>query len=861
MRFTSSPSYYSYYLAAVIGWLFPLVTWGYSVTGDGCFERESGVVRLTEPTCTLTLTTDTPEQISLAFENVDPDSVEITSTDLDLTTERTSTRLETTFTLTGTGTLTIAPWFEADENDLWFVALSDNQARGTVETNPIFEDMLPMISAINPVFMTNAGDLIQGSNEEATVRDMFTAVLNTLTETTVPMYTTPGNHDHNSDLGIYESYFGPVDYSYEYGPAQLLALSTSGPTSRGTVTPDQLAWLTEELTDTTKQTIAYFHHPLSVPSWGKSTCCFEDTTERADLAAVFETGGLDQAISGHSQGYDWRWLTSSDVTTLVDGLYQLITGGGGGNIAQPDGDYHFTLVHVTPDEITHQVFELSDTDIVVDDSAADEITVEYDGTADLPYLRLKFKVANTIPRYLIANETGDYLPSQQHSFDKYTVLLAETAITTGTTTFTALPANTLHSDISQTVDSTGYITFPTIPTNTSNNTGITVVPNKLTTTISAVTKTDTGYTWIEQPVSRSVDTTYTLPDLPVQSEIQVYVNDKLYQRGYSDANGEYHFIYTPNQSLRNFSIVSVPILNSIITVPTDSGTAHVRTFTTSGENTGNFFSAADRNGNFTLQYAYLTDQSEPNLLVTDVARQRLFVHAADGTLLASVYVTGEVHSSANRLYVAQHRSIRSYRWSPTKQKFIAVNRWRPAGQLVDWTVVGDDISALTKLQSRYRLVTKSKAITLPPRLQSVQLVTCQCQTTTTPNALVVWQKNKRTVFSTYSSDLIKLNSQTIRQSGDIQQVVTGQVTGQTLDSVLVVVDDVLFIWEMTPAGKLQAKTTIAGIDQVAVVDTKVVLTTSNRPAQVLVYDDDNNLLTSFYPYGETFMGGVTLAVP
>lgn len=860
MRSTSSPSYYSYYLAAVVGWLFPLVTWGYSVTGDGCFERESGVVRLTEPTCTLTLTTDTPEQIRLAFENVDPDSVEITSTDLAVITERISTRLETSFTLTDTGTLTIAPWFEVDEDDLWFIALSDNQARGTVETNPIFEDMLPMISAINPVFMTNSGDLIQGSNEEATVRDMFTAVLNTLAEATVPMYSTPGNHDHNSDLGIYESYFGAVDYSYEYGPAQLLALSTSGTTSRGTVTPDQLAWLTEELTDTTKQTIAYFHHPLSVPSWGKSTCCFEGTTERDDLAAVFETGGLDQAISGHSQGYDWRFLTTSDISSLQVGLYQLISGGGGGNIAQPDGDYHFTLIHVTPDEITHQVFELSDTDIVVDDSAADEIIVEYDGTADLPYLRLKFKVANTIPRYLIANEAGDYLPFQQHNFDNYTVLFAATAIATGTSTFTALPANTLHTDISQTVDTTGYITFPTIPTNTSSNTGITVVPNKLTTTISAVTKTDTGYTWIEQPVSRSINTTYTLPNLPARAKVSVYVNDQLYTRGRSDSAGQYSFSYTPNQLVRTVTVVAQTDLTDIITVPTNSGTAHIRTFTTSGENIGNFFSADDRSGNFALQYAYLTDQSELNLLVTDVARQRLFVHAADGTLLARVYVTGEVHSSANRLYVAQQRSIRSYRWSQTKQKFIAVDRWRPAGRLVDWTVVGDDIIALTKLQSRYRLVTKSKAITLPSRLRSVQLVTCQCSTSTTANALVVWQKNKRTVFSTYNNDLIKLNSQTIRQSGDIQQVVTGQVTDQTLDSVLVVVDDVLFIWAMTPSGKLQAITTIAGIDHVAVVNTKVVLTTSNRPVQALVYDDDN-LLTSFYPYGETFMGGVTLAVP
>ena len=112
--------------------------------------------------------------------------------------------------------------------------------------------------------------------------------------------------------------------------ARLIALSSSGSTSRGTVTTDQQAWLASELTATELQSIVYFHHPLSAPSWGKSTCCFEDTTERDDLAATLEANGIDHVINGHSQGYDWRYLTATDIGSLQAGLYQLISGGGGG---------------------------------------------------------------------------------------------------------------------------------------------------------------------------------------------------------------------------------------------------------------------------------------------------------------------------------------------------------------------------------------------------------------------------------------------------------------------------------------------------------------------------------------------------
>ncbi|HBY74234.1 MAG TPA: hypothetical protein DEG44_06140, partial [Candidatus Kerfeldbacteria bacterium] len=635
---------------------------------------------------------------------------------------------------------------------------------------------------------------------------------------------------------------------------------------------DQLDWVAQELSTTDKQTIAYFHHPLSVPSWGKSTCCFEDDTERDNLAAVLEAGGVDHVINGHSQGYDWRWLTTSDVASLQEGLYQLISGGGGGNIAQPDGAYHFTLVHVTPDAITHQVFELEDTDIVVDENkAGDEVTVEYDGVADLPYLRLKFKLDNDISQHLIADAEGNYLEYQAHSFADYSVVFVNVAVSRGTTTFTALPANTIHTGISQTVDTTGYITFTTAPTTVATNTAMTVLPSKLTTTISAVTQTDNGYTWLEQPASRSINTTYSLGDLTAEADVRVYVNDELFTRGRSDADGTFNFTYTPNKIERNFSVVVQSELTDVITVPTDSGTAHVRTFTTAGENIGNFFSANQRMGSFRLGYSNITNESELALLVTERETGRLFLHSSDGKKLDTISISNKVSSTANRLMVDQGNGIRTYRWSNKKQQLQAIDRWQLPSPLVDWTLVDNDIVAVIKRSSaqrppRYILMTAQRTKRLPKNITDVHILSCRCQTTAATVTMVTWRTNNRRYISSYSSDLVRLSYKTIRLSGDIEQWIAGHPTDRLLDTVIMVSDGTAYLLQAKGSGKLKRLPNVTAVDRVGIVNDQLVVTTNERPSQVIVYDY-NNLLDvfeldeSFYPYGETFTGGVTLALP
>lgn len=886
MRFITTPSHYAYYLtAAFLALLLPVVAGAYTVTGDGCFERAAGVMRLTEPTCTLTVSADAVEQVSFSFENVDPESVEVTSDDVILTTARTSTALETSFTLADIASVTIAPWYEVTD-DLWFVAMSDNQASGTVEVNPIFEDMLPLISAINPVFITNAGDLVQGSNDDDTLHDMFAAVLTTLEETTVPMFPTPGNHDHSDGLEIYADYFGEPDYSYDVGPARLIALSSSGSTSRGTVTTDQQAWLTTELTATELQSIVYFHHPLSVPSWGKSTCCFEDMTERDDLAATLEANGVDQAINGHSQGYDWRLLTAGDVSSLEVGLYQLISGGGGGNIAQPDGDYHFTLVHVTPTTIDHTVFELSDTSLVLDeddnDGQSDQatITVEYSGAEHLPYIRFKFKLADHDASYLVDNGFGSYLPYQSHTYGDERIILATGAQNTGHSPriYTATVATTLHTGTDQTVNADGYVTFEVAPEVSATDTGIAVYPDQLTTVVTDLTVLDDGYSWSELPATPTVDTRYQLTNSKPGTVVRVTVDGALVKRVIIDEAGEGTFTLTNNTDQRAVVVQYTPAVApaEIITVPANAGGAQVRFFDGTGKNTNNFFAYLDVVGGYQLSYGHFLDWSDIDLLITqpDLSVVGLF---SGGALVDTVDSIGEVHTADvqgsfySELMVEQSGKLRTYRLFRSTLKLMAIDTLSiPISRLDDWEIIDGQLVVVLRSAQRARIRVY--------QWNNGWVLQQQRSIARHGNTAFVAQLNDTIAvvtdrISIYDLDLNRLAHKRLVSRAVVDQVLSGHFTPGIFDTLFLLQRGSIYPYQSRSSNRLAAlpkiKAAASIISPVQLSDRSyqsLVTSSVATPPYLSLYHYDRTtkalrLRYQWSAYGDTFPGGATLALP
>lgn len=550
-------------------------------------------IRLTEPTCELTLTNDQEEEttVALDFENIDPDAMEFGGAEVTRVDSSPNTLTVEVELPPGETHLTVAPWYSVGD-EFTFIALSDSQARGTVETNPIFEDMLNQISAINPVFFINAGDLVQGDETSLTLAEMFTALQETLAETSVPMYPVPGNHDYDNNLSTYTLFFGEPNIRFDVGPLRLIGLSTAGEESRGTVSAGQLTWLETELETYMPLRLTYFHHPLSVPSWGKSTCCFEDTAERDALAELLDRTGVDLVLTGHSQGYDFRHLASNDVSTILYGLYQLITGGAGGNIAQPDGDYHFTLVRVTSSGIEHHVITEDDFGFSVDydnnrgQSLKARATVENASAIDLPYIRLKFRLNTAANSFLIHDEEGQYYYDYQaHRVGDYTVLYLETTIPARSIkTFIAEPATAIHSGITQTIDTDGIVTYETLPTSTETEIPLTVKPTDAEVTIRDVSSTQNEIQWAEVPSKPSAPTTYTISNLAPNRFMNVTVNGELIERLLVSSGGRVTFTVEQTAEERKILVYFLPEPpQTIITVPADTGTTHVRIFSDSGK--------------------------------------------------------------------------------------------------------------------------------------------------------------------------------------------------------------------------------------------------------------------------------------
>ena len=547
-----------------------------TVSGSGCFVRASDVttstytVRMQTPSCSIQVEhTGLENQVAtFVLENIDPDFVTVDTYDEDPGLNKTENTLQFNSTLEpGSTTIAIEPWYTYDD-DFYFVAISDNQAKGTIDVNPIFQQMLRQIESVNPPFFINAGDLVQGSSVTETMNQMYQAVISELEENAVTMYPVPGNHDRYEALQPYQEYFGPIDYRFDFGNIRFIGLSTVGTESRGGITSAQLEWLDEAMSTANKRVIPYFHHPLLKPTWATNPlCCFQDMNDRDQLASTLSNNNVALTIVGHSQGYDYTQLEASDISTVSNPFYQLITGGAGGNLAQPDGTYHFVIVHVTADEITHTKVEYDVFDTVIDytnndgTSSIASAEVANQAAVDLPYIRLKFKLDTELETTLISDDAGTYYTGQYtKALDDYAVTYLETEIDALTErTFTAQPSNVLHTETTNTVDTTGAVTFDTQPTSTEQAVaGFTAIPKVSTTNISNIvldTSSRQEHQWTETPAAAGITTTYSLSNMPARRLYEVSVNGSVYTKAGTDESGILQFAYEDTAATRNFSSI------------------------------------------------------------------------------------------------------------------------------------------------------------------------------------------------------------------------------------------------------------------------------------------------------------------
>ncbi|EKD76431.1 MAG: hypothetical protein ACD_43C00115G0005, partial [uncultured bacterium] len=493
-------------------------------------------------------------------------------------------------------------------------------------------------------------------------------------------------------LSIYQALFGEVDYSYEVGDTHFIALSTAGSESRGEVSAEQLTWLETELQTTQTHTIVYLHHPLVVPSWGQATCCYVDTTNRDELADLLDRYAPDLVIAGHSQGYDYRQLTSADVSTIDNGFYQLVTGGAGGTIAQPDGDYHYTLMHVSPDGVTNEPIYETNFGLAIDyennrgTKTAATAIIENNSDYAMPYVRLRFRLATTATNFTISDDLGTYYSDYDwHAYDDYTVVYVAIPISANSTsTIIIAPSTELHSGTTQTVTPSGNVSYETEPINTTTATDLTAQPTSANIVIANLTETGTGLTWDQTATASDEVINYTMANLEPIQVVDVFVDAVLHTRVVADANGQINFtVSSSDLSAQAIQVARLPVVaNQVITVPSLIGDPQIRFFDKSGAVQGQWYAFR---GNSAVQQPYalwqtnITGTATPEIIITgqSTTEQIVELSAQDGTILATAEIPSQPISAdidgngySNILYYhAKQRNVRSFFYDGDAQDF------------------------------------------------------------------------------------------------------------------------------------------------------------------------------------------------
>jgi 3',5'-cyclic AMP phosphodiesterase CpdA len=219
-------------------------------------------------------------------------------------------------------------WPSAGTEDLW------KHLRKAVEE----------INLIHPDLLVMSGDIVYGQLYFGEYPLEYPLAHDILQELDVPVFIVPGNHDNyrqaECDGEMYfQRYFGPLHYSFDYGPFHFTAVDTydwplldrSGygllvSTWGGQVREEQLAWLAEDLAshaDSLMRILVCHHSPDDPSDWKESWWIMHDRAEypfpqlymrlffgllgdqawmgdgREEMLELLDEGKVDLLLAGH----------------------------------------------------------------------------------------------------------------------------------------------------------------------------------------------------------------------------------------------------------------------------------------------------------------------------------------------------------------------------------------------------------------------------------------------------------------------------------------------------------------------------------------------------------------------------------
>ena len=205
-------------------------------------------------------------------------------------------------------------------------------------------------------FIIVVGDMITGSAKSSTHINRLKKWKDVVEKYGIPFYVGVGNHEIESELSenIMRSIFempenAPGDlkelaYSFNYEDSCFIMLDTNIFNNFHVIGEAQLKWLKEGLEKNQKKNIFVFGHEPAYPVYNhKGRSLDRYVFQRDELWSVFKKYKVSAYICGHEHLYN---------RAVHEGVYQIITGGGGAPLAiaeEKGGFYNFVVIDVKSD--------------------------------------------------------------------------------------------------------------------------------------------------------------------------------------------------------------------------------------------------------------------------------------------------------------------------------------------------------------------------------------------------------------------------------------------------------------------------------------------------------------------------------
>ncbi|MFH1536655.1 MAG: metallophosphoesterase [Patescibacteria group bacterium] len=903
----------------ILLFLFPNILLAANISYSGCFElvRANNTATIRALSMNPSFTINNSASVNdvtyyITLENIDPDLMipDFYDEDYGITRNINSMFFTVTVPAGESKQITVSPFFE-EEDDYYFIALSDSQQIiATDELNPVFEDILEQIQTINPLFITHSGDVVKGGAELNTQLSDFK---NAVDEVPTTFFTVPGNHDYSANFTDYEQYLGDQYYSFDYADTHFLAANTACVYADGQLIEPQFSWVNTNLASTTQdKKIVFWHHPLVPPVWSASLG-FVGQANKQDTAQMLDNNNIELLTVGHTHGYDYNFLDSSDLAVILNGYYQLITGGAGGSTNEPDGRNHYQIMHVSDEGITNEViyqndFDISKNYINENDGTSEAVAMQLinESNIAIPYIRSKFKLSNTITRAFAKDELGNYLSLDYYNNGDYLVAYVETALDLdGYKTITVSKSNILHSGITNTVYLDGSIEYSETPlTDETEITHFTAIPSKRNTVIKNINWAVDGKsgTWKETAAKKDVNTTYNFTSLNANTVYTVKEGENFYKRFITDSTGSGSFTFTKNQKNRTFEFQSFykTLSDQILTAPHSDGAGHIRRFDQTGDLKGQFYAyGAGVSGNF---YPFWTDVNGDDINEILVSKgdsdkfSKIKLFSKKGKSKTSKKPFGTFYKDELNILVedldkngrdeiivapkANNKYIKIYKNRKGKLNLLTKKKLSSnhaeikisSGQ-INGKGNKEIIASYNNKLKIYKLTSKNKLKllkqkTLNNNISKIHVGSLRGKAreeiivATTNDKLTVYNFNKK-------NKLKKLTQKNI----SAEKILTGDVntSGKFKEELIIKEGNNFKVYKYRNAkNKLKLIYSKNPYDanfdiEIYNMDTdkraEIVVAPLNKAAKLKIYDFQGslNLLSSFYPYDTTFTGGVNLA--